>query len=97
MLQPTLKARHARGEILKVGLVGAGQMGEGLVVQMETMYGMRAFAVADVAPGRARSVLESAGIAPADIVETDDPDVALTTRRDHGCRLDVPRADRHDG
>ena len=92
MLQPTLKARHARGEILKVGLVGAGQMGEGLVVQMETMYGMRAFAVADVAPGRARSVLESAGIAPADIVETDDPDVALRAL-DAGQRVATTVAD----
>jgi len=86
MLQPTLKARHARGEILKVGLVGAGQMGEGLVVQMETMYGMRVFAVADVSPGRARKVLESAGVPSGDIVETDDADVA-TSALDAGKRV----------
>jgi predicted homoserine dehydrogenase-like protein len=76
MLLPVLKERHRRGEILKVSLVGAGQMGEGLVAQMETMYGMRGFVVADVVPGRAVAVLRSAGVDEADIVETDDVEVA---------------------
>jgi predicted homoserine dehydrogenase-like protein len=76
MLLPELKSWHARGEVIKVGLVGAGQMGEGLVAQMETMFGMRAFAVADVVPGRAVEVLRLAGVEPAQIVETDDPDAA---------------------
>lgn len=78
MLLPELKERHARGDLIKVGMVGAGQMGEGLVAQMETMYGMRAFVVCDVLPGRARQVFESAGVAPADIIDTDDPDQAAT-------------------
>jgi predicted homoserine dehydrogenase-like protein len=77
MLLPQLKARHQRGDLIKVSLVGAGQMGEGLVAQMETMYGMRGFVVADVVPGRAREVLASAGVEASDIVETDDPDVAI--------------------
>lgn len=77
MLLPELKARHARGEVIKVGLVGAGQMGEGLVAQMESMYGMRAHAVADVLPGRAAEVLRSAGVDQASIVETDDVDTAV--------------------
>lgn len=76
MLQPLLKARHERGEILRIGLVGAGQMGEGLVAQMEIMFGMRGFVVADVVPGRAREVLLSAGVDAADIVDTDDPETA---------------------
>jgi len=76
MLQPLLKARHEKGEILRIGLVGAGQMGEGLVAQMEIMYGMRGFVVADVVAGRAREVLVSAGVEPSDIVETDDTEVA---------------------
>ncbi len=76
MLLPELQARHARGEFIKVGLVGAGQMGEGLVAQMETMFGMRALVVADVVPGRALDVLKSAGVDPGEIVETDDPDTA---------------------
>ncbi len=73
MLYPLLKARHQRGEIVKVGVVGAGQMGEGLVAQMESMYGMRAMAVADVVGGRAYQALVSAGVPATEIVETDDP------------------------
>lgn len=76
MLLPELKARHARGDIIKVALVGAGQMGEGLVTQMETMYGMRVYVVADVVPGRATEVMRLAGIDPTEIVETDDVDTA---------------------
>lgn len=86
MLLPVLKARHERGEILKVGLVGAGQMGEGLVAQMEIMYGMRAFVVADAVPGRAVAVLRSAGVPDSDIVETDDVEVA-TAATDSGRRV----------
>ncbi len=86
MLFPVLKARHDRGEILKVGLVGAGQMGEGLVAQMEIMLGMRGFVVADVVPGRALEVLRSAGVPDSDIVETDDPDVA-TSATESGKRV----------
>jgi hypothetical protein len=52
-LQNLLKEYQQAGNLIKVGLVGAGQMGEGLICQMEMMYGMRAFAVADVVPGRA--------------------------------------------
>lgn len=76
MLLPTLKARHERGEILRIGLVGAGQMGEGLVTQMETMFGMRAFVVADAVPGRAAQVLRSSGVDSDRIVETNDPETA---------------------
>ncbi len=78
MLLPELKKLEAEGRSIGVGLVGAGQMGEGLVAQMEQMYGMRATAVADIRPGRAREVLEGGGVATGDIVETDDPDTALS-------------------
>ena len=73
MLVPELKAREARGEWLKVGLVGAGQMGEGLVAQMERAPGMRVHVVADVVPGRSAEVFRNANVDEADIVETDDP------------------------
>ena len=73
MLLPELKELDAAGLNIDVGLVGAGQMGEGLVAQMELMYGMRAAAVADVRPGRAQEVLLGAGVDASDIVETDDP------------------------
>ena len=76
MLLPELKELDAAGLSIDVGLVGAGQMGEGLVAQMELMHGMRAGAVADVRPGRAKEVLVGAGVDEADIVETDDPERA---------------------
>lgn len=77
MLLPELKERQRQGDPIKVGIVGAGQMGEGLVAQMEGMVGMRAFVVCDVVPGRAAEVLVSAGVKPELIVETDDPDVGI--------------------
>ena len=76
MLLPQLRQLHESGDVIKVALVGAGQMGEGLVAQMESMYGMRGFVVADVVPGRAKEVISSAGVEDADIVVTEDPDVA---------------------
>ncbi len=72
MLLPELRQRHERGEIIAVGLVGAGQMGEGLVAQMEIMYGMQATVVADVVPGRAEQVFESAGVESSRVISTDD-------------------------
>ena len=50
------------GHPIRVGLVGAGQMGTGLVGQMELMDGMRAMAVADVVPGRAYEALMEADV-----------------------------------
>lgn len=78
MLLPQLKKLEASGDSIDVGLVGAGQMGEGLVAQMELMHGMWAKAVADVRPGRAKEVLLGAGVESGQIVETDDPTVAET-------------------
>jgi predicted homoserine dehydrogenase-like protein len=76
MLVPELKARHARGDLIRVGLVGAGQMGEGLVAQMEMVPGMRVNVVADVVPGRAVEVFRNANVDEADVVEADDPGTA---------------------
>lgn len=71
-----LKEYQQAGNLIKVGLVGAGQMGEGLICQMEKMYGMRAFAVADVLPGRAVQALQSATLPDDQIVETNRLDLA---------------------
>lgn len=91
MLLPLLKERATRGETIQVGVVGAGQMGEGLIAQMEKIYAMQALVVADVVPGLASRVLQSAGIDQADIVETDDPDVALAAI-DSGKRIATSNA-----
>lgn len=51
-----------KGHPIRVGLVGAGQMGTGLIGQMELMDGMKAVAVADVLPGRALDALHEADV-----------------------------------
>lgn len=71
-----LKEYQRSGKTIRVGVVGAGQMGEGLVCQMEMMYGMRAMAVADILPGRAGQVYRSAAVPAEEIVETSDPGLA---------------------
>jgi predicted homoserine dehydrogenase-like protein len=76
-LQNLLKEYQQAGNFVKVGLVGAGQMGEGLICQMEKMYGMRAFAVADVVPNRAVQALQSANLSDDQIVETNRLDLAV--------------------
>lgn len=77
-LYKMLEEYQASGQFIRVGLVGSGQMGEGLVCQMEMMYGMRAFAIADIRPGRAAEVYRSANVPPEQIVETND--VALAAQ-----------------
>jgi predicted homoserine dehydrogenase-like protein len=76
MLNDTLLERDRAGQPVRVGLVGAGQMGEGLVCQMEMMHGMKAFAVADVVPGRAAAAYREAGVAGDRIVETNEAGLA---------------------
>jgi len=56
------------GHPIRVGLVGAGQMGTGLISQMELMEGMKAIAVTDVLPGRSYEAYLEAGVS-GDLVE----------------------------
>ena len=55
------------GHPIRVGLVGAGQMGTGLIGQMELMDGMKAIAVTDVIPGRSSAAFVEAEV-PGDSV-----------------------------
>ncbi len=87
-----LKAHEQSGKTIRVGLVGAGQMGEGLTCQMELMHGMRTFAIADVLPGRAKQALKTAGLEDSQIVETDDAGVASQAVAD-GKRVATTRAE----
>ncbi|MBL8093830.1 MAG: NAD(P)-dependent oxidoreductase [Anaerolineales bacterium] len=65
------------GRPVQVGLVGAGQMGTGLLSQMEKMAGMRVMACADVLPGRARAAYQEGSVDPALVApDTDDVEVA---------------------
>ncbi|HEC23559.1 MAG TPA: flagellar biosynthesis protein FlgA [Chloroflexi bacterium] len=82
MLYPELEEREKAGQPIRVGVVGTGQMGEGLVCQMELMKGMKAFAVADIVPGRAVAALREAKLPDDLIVETDDADLAAQAVRE---------------
>src|SRR2546428_7756850 len=53
-----------RAEPIRVGVVGVGRMGRGVVDQVATMPGMRVMAAADVALGRAEACLRENGADP---------------------------------
>lgn len=70
--------RRARrlGRPVEVGIVGAGFLGGGVVHHLSKVRGMRAAVVANRTPARAEAALVRAGIDPARIVRTEDPEVA---------------------
>ena len=83
----TLRERLRQFEIdnghpIRVGLVGAGQMGTGLIGQMELMDGMKAVAVTDVIPGRSSAAFLEADV-DAELVNevnnADEADSAIVT------------------
>jgi predicted homoserine dehydrogenase-like protein len=57
-----LKALVAEGRFIKVGLVGAGFMGRGIVEVMESAPGMKVVAAADIDIGRAAACFEAVGV-----------------------------------
>ncbi|MDD4495608.1 MAG: NAD(P)-dependent oxidoreductase [Eubacteriales bacterium] len=59
-----LKKREAEGNPIRVGLVGCGQMGSGLVHVTRRMEGLETFAVSDIDTSRPKKVFESLGIQP---------------------------------
>ena len=92
-LRERLRARAERYGPIRVGLVGAGQMGTGLISQMEKMDGMRVMATADVVPGRAVAAYVESDVAPdAVAVVEDDPRHAADLIRD-GKRIATTNAD----
>ncbi len=82
MLHRRLRDLEQSGRRIRVGLVGAGQMGEGLAVMLEQMDGIEPSVVVDSAPGRALAAFTSAGLTPSNVVETEDADVALRALSD---------------
>lgn len=72
-LKDRLRARAAAHGPIRVGLIGAGQMGTGLISQMERMEGMRVVACADVVPGRAAAAYAESSV-DAGLVDQVGPD-----------------------
>ena len=57
-----LDRQASTGRPVRVGLVGAGQMGRGFVAQVRRIAGMEVVAVADLDVARATAALQSAGV-----------------------------------
>ncbi len=70
-LRERLRARAEAHGPIRVGLVGTGQMGTGLISQMERMEGMRVMAAADVVPGRAAAAYGESEVDARDVVAGD--------------------------
>ena len=63
-----LAAREAAGQIIKTGIVGAGQMGRGMVTQMVLMKGITPAIVSDIKVENAIHAFNYAGVKDEDIV-----------------------------
>jgi predicted homoserine dehydrogenase-like protein len=65
-LRYRLEALERAGTPIRVGLVGAGQMGRGFVAQVAGIPGMEVVIAADMDPGRALSAFREAGRNPVE-------------------------------
>jgi predicted homoserine dehydrogenase-like protein len=71
-----LKELEKQGSYIRVGLVGAGQMGRGMISQIESMKGMRVVATADIDKSNALNAYLHAGIDGSDIIQTNNREEA---------------------
>ena len=77
-----LDRQSSTGRPVRVGLVGAGQMGRGFVAQVRRIAGMEVVAVADIDVQRATGALKSAGI--ENVATGDDHDKLTSVVADGG-------------
>jgi predicted homoserine dehydrogenase-like protein len=68
-----LQQLEAQGKPIRVGLVGCGHMGSGMVHVTHHMAGMGTVAISDIAPARAMETLAKLGL--------EESDVCITNRR----------------
>ena len=72
---------------IRVGLLGAGQMGTGLISQVEKMHGMKVVAVADVQKDRAYAAYQEASVDKGLLVKNDDDPVKAADPIESGKRI----------
>lgn len=76
MIHKDLARLEAEGKPIRVGVSGAGWIGSGFVAQVAHIKGMRVNVLADPDIAAARQAFQAIGLAPEDLVETDDPNKA---------------------
>ncbi len=75
-LNRKLEKLENEGSYIKVGLVGAGQMGRGMISQIESMKGMRVVVTSDLVIENVTNAYKHAGIDAANIEETANKEAA---------------------
>ncbi len=76
MLHKDLAKLESDGNPIRVGVSGASWIGSGFVAQVAHVNGMRVNVLADTNVEAARQALMAVGVAPEDLVETDQPGLA---------------------
>ncbi|MFZ4450365.1 NAD(P)H-dependent oxidoreductase [Salibacterium aidingense] len=71
-----LQQLQAEGKFIKVGLIGAGQMGRGMISQIEGMKGMKVVATADIAIENVVNAYKNAGISEENIIQAENEKAA---------------------
>ena len=71
-----LLALEASGKPVRVGLIGAGQMGQEILCQVQLMRGIRIPVVVDITFERVEQAFQMAGVAADRVVCTNDPAAA---------------------
>jgi predicted homoserine dehydrogenase-like protein len=92
-LKDELRMYAEKNGPVRIGLIGAGQMGTGLISQVERMVGMRVVATADVIPGRSVAAYHEASVDPAIVVEIEDDADRAAKAIDAGRRVATQHAD----
>src|SRR5262245_30231722 len=76
MLHRRLQALDKKGTPIRVGLIGCGRMGQGVINQVGLSPGMRIVAVADIDAARAEAAANTAKPAKGSVVQTNNADEA---------------------
>ena len=100
-LRERLDQRAADGNPVRVGVVGTGQMGTGLVIQMENLNGFHVAGIADINLDRARRAFTEGGVAPDELAVVEDLHQAAQAvdaglriiTRDAALLASIPRAE----
>ncbi|MDN7241164.1 NAD(P)-dependent oxidoreductase [Planococcus sp. N028] len=67
-----LEELDKQGKTIQVGVIGAGQMGRGMISQIEKMLGMRVVITADIQIDNVKNAYLKSGVDSNDIIETND-------------------------